>query len=566
MNLAYLTDILILLTAAVIAVPLSRLVGLGTVPGFLIAGIVVGPSALALIDNKEDIGHLAELGVVLLLFVVGIELKPSRLWLMRRMVFGLGSLQVVFTGALISATVYFLFDVALKPAILIGPALALSSTAFVLQLLSEQKMLGSQYGRSSVAVLLFQDLAVVPLLALTSFLVVTDLTISKDIGLALLEALVILTLLILGGRYLLQPIFQRIARLGSPEIFTASAVLLVLGTAVLMENVGLSMAMGAFVAGLLIADSEFRHQIVAEISPFRGLLLGLFFMSMGMSLNLAQFFANPLLFIGLVLLLMVAKVALLWLLARMLGHDSKTASAVALLLAQSGEFALVLFALALNSALINEHLFQQLLVIVIISMLSTPPLAGFAYRLANSTGDNPVVESLPKKGEHTAPVVIVGFGQVGHRIGQILELRGVLYVAVDNNANTVQVERRAGRSVFYGDARQPDVLKSLGVGDSDLVIVTVDDIQTSEQVVSSLHLTFPELAILARGHNLEHCRDLRRRGAWSTVSENLEASIAIAHTALQKINGDEVENNAVIDQYRRAYYSDSTPLEQPKDK
>jgi len=568
MNLAYLTDIIILLTAAVIAVPLSRFVGLGTVPGFLIAGIAVGPSALGLIDNKAEIGHLAELGVVLLLFVIGIELKPSRLWLMRRLVFGLGTLQVVITGALISAAAYFLFNIELRSAILIGPALALSSTAFVLQLLSEQKMLATSYGRTSVAILLFQDLAVVPLLALTSFLAITELTIKEDIGLALLEAMVILALIILGGRYLLQPVLHRIAHLGSPEIFTASAVLLVLGTAVLMENIGLSMAMGAFVAGLLIADSEFRHQIVAEIQPFRGLLLGLFFMSMGMSLELKQFFVNPLVFIGLVLTLMATKVVILWLLAKMVGQQGSTARAIALLLAQSGEFALVLFALAFESALIDERLFQQLLVVVILSMLTTPPLAGFAYRLANSTRDDPEFEKYHKKGEPFAPIVIVGFGQVGRRIGEILEMQDVLYVAVDSNANTVQLERRAGRSVYYGDARQPDVLKSLGVGDAELVLVTVDDFQATEQVVSSLHRTFPHLAVLARGHDLEHCRNLRQKGAWLAVSENLEASIALAHRALEKVTGEDAENDAVIDRYRKAYYSDSSPevLKEPKQK
>jgi monovalent cation:proton antiporter-2 (CPA2) family protein len=348
MNLAYLTDIIILLTAAVIVVPMSRFVGLGIVPGFLIAGIVVGPSALGLIDNRTEIAHLAELGVVLLLFVIGIELKPKRLWLMRRMVFGLGALQVVVTGALISAVAYFVFGVELKSAILIGPALALSSTAFVLQLLNEQKMLASAYGRTSLAVLLFQDLAVVPLLALASLLTVTDLTVEQDIGLALLEGLIILTLIILGGRYLLQPVLHRIARLGSPEIFTASAVLLVLGTAVLMENIGLSMAMGAFVAGLLVADSEFRHQVVAEIQPFRGLFLGLFFMSMGMSLELLSLFADPLVIAALVLMLMLLKAGVLWLLARLFGHKGKLPQANSQVIAQSGEFSQVLFALAFN--------------------------------------------------------------------------------------------------------------------------------------------------------------------------------------------------------------------------
>jgi len=557
MNLAYLTDIIILLTAAVIAVPLSRVAGLGTVPGFLIAGVAVGPSALGLINNAAEIAHLAELGVVLLLFVIGIELKPSRLWLMRRMVFGLGTLQVVVTGALISAAAYFVFGVEPRSAILIGPALALSSTAFVLQLLSEQKMLVSDYGRTSVAVLLFQDLAVVPLLALASLLTVADLTIEEDIGLALFEALIILVLIILGGRYLLQPILQRVARYGSPEIFTASAVLLVLGTAVLMAQIGLSMAMGAFVAGLLVADSEFRHQVVAEIQPFRGLLLGLFFMSMGMSLELEQFFAKPLVSVGLVLMMMLTKAALLWPLANLFGHKGGTGLAIALLLAQSGEFALVLFAVAFDAALLNEGLFQQLLVVVVLSMLATPPIAGLAYRLAAARRGEPVGEEFAEEDVASASIVIVGFGRVGRRVGQILEMRDVSYVSVDNEAGVVKREHSAGRSVFYGDARQPDVLKSLGVGEAGLVIVTIDDFRVTEQVVSSLHRTFPKLDILARGDDLQRCQRLQVQGARLAVSENLEASIALAHAALEKVTGDDAENDAAIDRFRKAYYSDT---------
>ncbi len=456
-------------------VPLSRFIGFGNVPGFLIAGIVVGPSVLRLIDNQSEISHLAELGVVLLLFVIGIEIKPSRLWLMRQMVFGLGALQVIVTGALISAAAYFVFGVELRSAILIGPALALSSTAFVLQLLTEQKKLASNYGRTSVAVLLFQDLAVVPLLALVSLLTAADLTITEDIGLALVEALTILALIIFGGRYLLQPVLHRLARLASPEIFTAAVVLLVLGTAVLMDQIGLAMAMGAFVAGLLVADSEFRHQVVAEIQPFRGLLVGLFFMSMGMSLELQQLFANPLTLVGLVLALMLTKVALLWPLASMFGHKGAAGLAIALLLAQSGEFALVLFAIAFDGALLNEGLYQQLLVVVVLSMLATPPVAALAFRLAVSSRGDHKGERLAEKDVASAAIVIVGFGRVGRRVGQILEIRDVPYVAVDNNANVVKRQLKAGRSVFYGDARKPDVLKSLGVGDAGLVIVTVDD-------------------------------------------------------------------------------------------
>ncbi|MGB7451634.1 MAG: monovalent cation:proton antiporter-2 (CPA2) family protein, partial [Lysobacterales bacterium] len=528
-----------------------------TVPGFLVAGIVVGPSALSLIDNQTEISHLAELGVVLLLFVIGIELKPSRLWLMRRQVFGLGALQVVVTGGLISAAAYFVFDVELRSTILIGPALALSSTAFVLQLLTEQKMLTSNYGRTSIAVLLFQDLAVVPLLALASLLAVAPITVERDIGLALIEALIILALVVLGGRYLLQPILHSIARLGSPEIFTASAVLLVLGTAVLMAQIGLSMAMGAFVAGLLIADSEYRHQVTAEIQPFRGLLIGLFFMSMGMSLELRLLIAEPLFFIGLVLMLMLTKATLLWLLIKMLRIKNRTAWAIALLLAQSGEFALVLFAVAFDTALLSEELFQQLLVVVVLSMLVTPPLAALAYRLATTHKSVSEGTMLAEAPTEPASIVILGFGRVGHRVGEILEMRNATYVAIDYDAGLVKRERDAGRKVFYGDARKPEVLRSLGVGDVALVIVTLDEFQATEQVVSTLHQMFPKLDILVRGHDLKHCQSLHLKGAWLTVSENLEASIALAQAALSKVGVDDVESNLTIDLFRKNYYSDS---------
>jgi len=553
-NLDYLTDVIILLAAAVIMVPLSRLARLGIVPGFLLAGIVVGPSALSLIDNQAEIGHLAELGVVLLLFVIGIELKPSRLWLMRRLVFGLGALQVVVTGGLITAITHFVFGVELRSAILIGPALALSSTAFVLQLLTEQKMLTSTYGRTSIAVLLFQDLAVVPLLALASLLTVAPITVEKDIGLAMLEALIILAMIIFGGRYLLHPILHRIARLGSPEMFTASAVLLVLGTAVLMAQIGLSMAMGAFVAGLLVADSEFRHQVTAEIQPFRGLLIGLFFMSMGMSLELGLVFAEPLFFIALVLMLMITKAALLWLLIKMFRLQNRSAWAVALLLAQSGEFALVLFAIAFDNALLSVGMFQQLLVVVVLSMLATPPLAGFAYRLVTSGKSRPDDTTAAEADTKGASIVILGFGRVGRRVGEIFEIRGVAYVAIDSNAGLVKRERDVGRTVFYGDARKPTVLRSLSVGESKLVIVTVDDFEATEEIVSCLHRMFPNMNILVRGHDMEHCKSLQARGAWLTVSENLEASIALAQSALSQISVDNVKNDDAIDRYRKNYY------------
>ena len=548
----YLLDIVILLTAAVIAVPLFRMAGFGAVPGFLVAGMLVGPSGLALIDNVIEIGQLAELGVILLLFVIGIELKPARLWLMRRMVFGLGTLQLVITGALLTVGSHVLLDIPYRAAILIGPALALSSTAFVLQFLAEQKMLRSDYGRASLAVLLLQDLAVVPLLALVPMLAAQEFTISADIAFALLGAAVILLFVVVGGRYLLQPILHRVARTRSQEIFTALVVLLVLGSAILTERIGLSMAMGAFIAGLLIADSPYRHGVVAEIQPFRGLLLGLFFMSMGMSLDLGAFLAQPFSLLGLLVALIVLKFAVLWPLAKYFGLRTASGAAVGLLLSQSGEFGLILFAYTHQLNLIDTVLFQQLLVIVVLSMLVTPVIAHLAQRLAAMPRD---LKEARKEKPATARIVVAGFGRVGRRIGEILTMAGKPYVAVDYNSSLVLRERADGHRIFYGDVRRPEVLRSVGVGNADLVIVTLDDFEATEDVVAALHQVHPDVTILVRGHNAEQCRMLRKLGASLVVSENLEASLELAREALIRDDADAAEIESLILQFRDDHYA-----------
>jgi len=550
----YLTDIIILLVAAVITVPIFQALKLGAVPGFLVAGIIVGSSGLGLIDNEVEIGHLSEIGVVLLLFVIGIELKPSRLWLMRRFVFGLGSLQVLITGAVLGGLSYYVFDVSLRAAILIGPALALSSTAFVLQLLTEQKALNSAYGRTAFAVLLLQDLAVVPLLALIPLLAMPELSIGKDIGLALAQSLLVLSLVIGGGRYFLHPILHRVALSGSPEIFTASAVLIVLGTALITEKIGLSMALGAFIAGLLISDSVYRHQIMAEIQPFRGLLLGLFFMSMGMSLNLNYFLDNPYRSLIIVSILISIKVCALWFLATFFELKSKISLAVGLILGQSGEFAMVLFALAYDANLLKEDVFQQLLLVVLLSMLMTPALAFFAKRmLASKIKGKTTIENVETLVH--SPVVIAGFGRVGRRIGDVLSIAGQHFVALDCNPELVERERAKGHPVFFGDVRQPEVLKAAGASKAELIIITINDMKASEEVVASLRHVYPDTNIYVRGHSLSSCRELKKLGATVAVSENVEASLELARVSLAKVGIKEKEQEFILSNFRRAYYA-----------
>lgn len=547
----YLQDITVLLMAAVIIVPIFQSLKLGAVSGFLVAGVVVQSSGL--INKVDEISALSEIGVVLLLFFIGIELKPSRLWLMRRLVFGLGSLQFLITGGLLTGLAY-LVGAELRAAILIGPALALSSTAFVLQILTEQKSLHSTYGRTSFAILLLQDLAVVPLLALIPLLAMPELSLGKNIGFALAETLVILTLVIVGGRYFLHPLLHRVALSGSPEVFTASSVLLVLGTALVTEHIGLSMALGSFIAGLLISDSAYRHQIMGEIQPFRGLLLGLFFMSMGMSLNLNYFFEHPVISLTMLISLILFKVAMLWPLTYLFGLKGKTALAVALILAQSGEFAMVLFSLAHDVKLLNEILFQPLLLLVLLSMLVTPLLSKLSQSLLTSTHKGKYTIENSEAITQTS-IVIAGFGRVGNRIGDMLSTIGQPFVALDLDVDRVEKERANGHPVFYGDIRQLEVLKAAGVSDAKIMIITLNDRHATEELLIALRKTRPEMAIFVRGHDLKQCCHLKTLGATAVISENVEASLELARMTLSEIGVKVKDQRFILDNFRDAYHA-----------
>ena len=547
---AYLIDIIFLLIAAVIIVPVFQIARLGAVPGFLTAGVIVGPSGLGMISNVSEISHLAEIGVVLLLFIIGIELKPARLWLMRRLVFGLGALQVLLTGFVISALGFYFFDMSPRVALLVGPTLALSSTAFVLQILAQQKLLSATHGRASLAVLLLQDLAVVPLLALVPLLAMPQLTIGQDVGIALAESLLILVLVVIVGRYLLNPVLHRVALSGSPEIFTASAVLIVLGASVATERAGLSMAMGAFLAGLLISNSSYKHQVQAEILPFRGLLLGLFFMSMGMSVNLGLLFDHPIIYLVIAASLLALKAAILFPLALLFGLKQKFSTAVALLLAQSGEFAMVLFALAKQNGLLSEILFQQLLLIVLLTMITTPFLAQMARRVS---GSQQTPDMADDESPAEAPIVLAGFGRVGRRIGEILKGAGITFVALDCDPAIVAVSRKKGQPVFYGDVCQPGILQTVGAAGPRVIIVTLNNPSSTKEVVTSLRELYPLTSIFARGHNLEVCQELSRLGASGVVSENIEASLVLARMTLAKMGVDETISEEMLLEFQRKY-------------
>ncbi len=563
MDLNPLLEILILLASAVVLVPLFQRLGLGSVLGFLAAGVLVGPWGLGLITDVDAIRHFAEFGIVFLLFLIGIELKPSRLWRMRRQVFGYGLAQVVLTTLALTA----LGTLAGLPSpvpLLVGSALALSSTAFVLQMLAERNELASHHGRLSFAILLLQDLAVVPLLALVPLLGSPERQIGLNVGFALLEATAIFVAVLLAGRYLLGPLFRHVASSHNSEVFTASALLLVLGTALIMEEAGLSMAMGAFIAGLLIADSEYRHQVVADIQPFRGLLLGLFFMSVGMSIDLGGLAGDLKQVLLWLVALLVVKAVILWPLALIAGLRGASAVAVALFLAQGGEFGFVLFGVSHQAGLLDDLVFQRAILVVALSMALTPLLVRYADRLlvaekAARGVAQPTASTGTADAETPRPVLIAGFGRVGRRIAELLERAGVPYVGIDQEVDTVARARARGFSVFYGDASRSDVLRATGIGRARLAIVATDRGEPSVQAVRAIRREAPNLPILVRAVDRAHCREMVAAGATRSFSENLETSLQLAAAALHEIGQAPDTVQTLLDAFREDYAADTRP-------
>ena len=549
----YLTDILALLAAAVVAVPLAQRLGLGSVIGYLVAGTLLGPSGLGVIEQVSEIRQFAEFGVVFLLFVIGIEMKPARLWVMRRAVFGLGLSQLLITGAALAGIAVTL-GLALKTAIIAGFGLALSSTAFGLQLLIEKRELTSLTGRTSFAILLLQDLAVVPLLALVSLLSGGGALIASA-GTAVLEAVLVIGTVVFAGRYLLNPLLNRVAASQNAEIFTAAAVLLVLGVAWLMELAGLSMALGAFLAGLMLAESHYRHQIEADIQPFRGILLGLFFMSVGMSINLGLLVDRPGLILALVAALMGIKALLAWGLCRLSGIDSGNATRVGLLLSQSGEFGFVLFSFATVSGVMPAPLFQTLLLIIALSMVTTPFIVALGDAWLRRRHDRePLTEPMPDNLREPQPdIIIAGFGRVGQRVAAILAAAQIRFVALDHDRAKVEQGRRKGFPVYFGDASRFDVLRAAGAERSRMIIVTLDEPQQTQRLVQIIREHYPSLPIHVRARDRAHCEDLRARGATTAISETLEASLRLGEYALTGSGVPKKKSEQVIDDFRRSY-------------
>jgi len=547
--MSLLQESVIFLLAALIMVPISRRLGFGSVLGYLTAGIVIGPHGMALIHDADHILHFAELGVVFLLFVVGLELQPSRLWVLRKMVFGLGTAQVALS-TLVIAAIAWSFGLDSKPAIVIGLILALSSTAFVLQMLAEKKQLTTTHGRAAFSILLFQDLAAIPLIAILPILGA-----SSTGGFSVFQA-GIMILAIVGmvviGRLLLRPVLHIAAGSKIPEIFTATALLVVIGAALLMQVAGMSMVLGAFIAGMLLADSEYRHQLEADIAPFKGLLLGLFFIAVGMSVNVGLFLDSPGRILFIVAALMLAKSAILVSLARSFGLCNPHASLrLAGIMSQGGEFAFVLFGIAARERLIAADLIDELILAVAISMLLTP----FIYMLIETISSKFEAVEEPKyddpKNQHS-DVIIAGFGRVGQIVARLLTIFDTTFTALEIDSSQVDVVRRYGNLVHFGDASRIDILRAAGADHARIFVLAIDDITASVRTADVVIRNFPHLKIIARARNRRHAHALMDLGIKHIFRETLLASLTISKRVLTNLGfeKDEVERVAMEFQER----------------
>lgn len=528
-------DATIYLGAATVAVVLSRKLGFGAVLGYLFAGVLVGPWCLRLITNVDSILHFSEIGVVFLLFIIGLELQPSRLWVLRRTVFGLGSLQVLITGAVLTGVARW-FSLDWAPAILIGFGLSLSSTAFVLQMLAERKELTTAHGRAAFGVLLFQDLAVIPLIALVPLLASDGPSMRSALHFEeILKAVLVLVGFVVGGHYLLRPILRMVASAQIHEIFTAAALLVVLGAAVLMESLGLSMGLGAFLAGMLVADSEYRHQLEADIAPFKGLLLGLFFIAVGMSANLGLLVDEPGVIFSITLGLIALKAAILVPLARAFRLKGGTALTLSMVLAQGGEFAFVLFHLAAAEGLLSELLTSRLILAVTLSMAATPLLYILTIRLSKSVSPKRDERPYDEVGDTHHQVIIAGFGRFGQVIGRILAMRKIPFTALEASSDQVDFVRRYGNKVYYGDAGRLDLLRSAQVDKAKVFVLALDDVEASIRIAETVKHHFPDLHLAARARNRQHALQLMEVGADFIIRDTLLSSISLAGDVLEDI-------------------------------
>src|ERR1700737_1406020 len=517
--MSLLAQIAIFLAAAVIAIPIFRYFKWGSVLGYLAAGIIIGPACLGLISKIDTTQHIAEFGIVLLMFVIGLELQPSRLWVMRKPIFGLGLSRGLLTMLAIGSAAYFGFDQPKESALVIGFGLSMSSTALVLQLLAERGQHNSQYGRSAFSILLFQDIAVLPALALLPLLGVAAARTAGPGGWLALKFVAVLGAVVFGGRYVLRPMLRIVAATRVAEAFTAAGLLVVIGTALLVGQVGLSLSLGAFLAGVLLADSEFRHELEADIEPFKGLLLGLFFITVGMSANLGLALEKPGLIAGLTLSFMLLKVAVLRAIGRVSGLSPTASRGLAFSLPSGGELAFVLFGLSATLGIMDAEIAELLVLVVTGSMILSPLLLALHDALfkRQASDEQPLdtPEELYPKG------ISAGFRRFGQIVGRILRAKKISFTALEVNQTQVDFLRQFGNQVFYGDPSRLGFLRAAHAENAEVFVLAIDDVEASVRTVELIRKHFPHLTILARARNRQHAFRLLDLGVHYNIRETL---------------------------------------------
>ncbi|MGO9931531.1 MAG: monovalent cation:proton antiporter-2 (CPA2) family protein [Steroidobacteraceae bacterium] len=546
--MSLLAQIAIFLAAAVIAIPIFRRFNLGSVLGYLTAGIIIGPASLGLISSIDATRNLAQFGIVLLMFVVGLELQPSRLWVLRKSIFVLGAAQVAVTTVCVALGAYFFFAQSRASALVIGFALSMSSTALALQLLAERGQLNTQFGRSAFSILLFQDVAVLPALALLPLLGASAANTGGAGGWLVLKFIAVIAAVIIGGRYVLRPMLRIVAATRVAEAFTAAGLLIVLGTALLVSQVGLSLSLGAFLAGVLLADSEFRHELEADIEPFKGLLLGLFFMSVGMSANLELVREKPWLIIGLTLGFMALKVGILWGIGRLSGLSATASRGLAFSLPSGGEFAFVLFGLASNLGIMATENAELLVLVVTASMILSPVLlalydAAFKANVSDGRPFDTPVELHPK-------VIIAGFGRFGQIVGRILAARKIAFTALEINQTQVDFVRRFGSQIYYGDASRLELLRAAHAENAEVLVLAIDDVETSVRTAELIRKHFPDLKIFARVRNRQHAFRLMDLAVRYTIRETLVSSLEMTVQVLESLGMSKSAALETVHQFR----------------
>jgi transporter, CPA2 family len=527
-----LVRIVVLLGAAVVAVPLFKRIGLGSVLGYLAAGLIIGPFGLKLVTDSHAILHIAEFGVVMFLFVIGLEMKPSHLWSLRRQIFGLGSLQVILSAVLMTL-VSVQFGISWEVAFVSSSGFVLTSTAIVMQVLGERKQLSTRPGQKIVSILLFEDLLIVPLLAIVSYLSPLEKTAdAMPWWESAIIAMLALAVLVFIGRFILNPVFRILANSKAREVMTAAALFVVLGSALLMEEAGLSMAMGAFVAGVMLSESAFRHQLEADIEPFRGLLLGLFFLGVGMALNLTVVAENWLLISAGVITLMLTKSLCIYLVARAAKSTHKTAIERALLMAQGGEFAFVLFSTAFNQGVIDETVNANMTAVVVLSMVVTPIMLVLYEKFApKATAEQLEADEIDE--QH--PTLIVGMGRFGQIVNDLLRLSGYATTVVDLNPNMIKGFNEYGIKSYFGDASRREFLIAAGLEQAEVLVIAIDNKEQAENIVHFAREVNPNIKIIARAYDRFSTFALHEAGANEIVRETFDSAVRAGKRALEAL-------------------------------